>query len=71
MRNPCQPRTWDCVCTLILHRNVSVGDKSLTNEQPHDAVMGDVVLVPDHFSNDHRILVLSDVVDRIGHLAHI
>ena len=34
---------------------VGAGDPTLDNQQPHDAMIGHVVFVPDHFTNDCRV----------------
>jgi ssRNA-specific RNase YbeY (16S rRNA maturation enzyme) len=46
---------WPDVLSLAAGTDVCVGDESLTYQQPHDSMIGDVVFVPDHFTNDRRI----------------
>src|SRR5436190_23217654 len=46
---------WPNVLSLAAGTDVRVSNKSLTDQQPHDAMIGHVVFVPDHFANDGRI----------------
>jgi len=50
------------VCFLAAGADIGVGDEALPNQQPHDAVVAHVILVPNHFANDRRVKAWLDVV---------